>query len=60
MIVVESGHGLDAQVLPDVESWDIRRYGSTQIALRTLSRPDGHGTDTPRMEVEEETPDVSR
>lgn len=33
-IALESGRALDAQILPDFDSWDIRRYGSTQVAIR--------------------------
>jgi 16S rRNA (guanine966-N2)-methyltransferase len=33
-IALESGQVLDSQILPDFDSWDIRRYGSTQVAIR--------------------------
>ncbi len=33
-VALESGRVLDAQLLPDFESWDIRRYGNTQVAIR--------------------------
>jgi 16S rRNA (guanine966-N2)-methyltransferase len=33
-IALESGRLFDAQVLPDFDSWDIRRYGNTQVAIR--------------------------
>jgi 16S rRNA (guanine966-N2)-methyltransferase len=33
-IALESGRVLDSQILPDFDSWDIRRYGSTQVAIR--------------------------
>ncbi len=32
-IAVESGRALDGRILPDFAAWDIRRYGSTQVAL---------------------------
>jgi 16S rRNA (guanine966-N2)-methyltransferase len=32
-IAVESGRTLDGQILPDFPAWDIRRYGSTQLAF---------------------------
>jgi 16S rRNA (guanine966-N2)-methyltransferase len=35
-IVLESGRSLDERILPDLESWDIRRYGSTRVALRLI------------------------
>jgi 16S rRNA (guanine966-N2)-methyltransferase len=37
-LVVESRKSLDASVLPDPPAWDIRRYGGTQVAFRTVSR----------------------
>jgi len=36
VIVLEAGRDLDRKILPDIESWDIRRYGETQIAIRIL------------------------
>src|SRR5918998_353900 len=36
MIALESSRRLDADLLPDVDSWDVRRYGGTQIAIRTV------------------------
>ena len=30
---MESGRTLDERILPDFPAWDIRRYGSTQVAL---------------------------
>jgi len=40
ILVVESSRALDEQVLPGLASWDIRRYGGTQVAIRFLSRQD--------------------
>jgi len=37
VIALEAGRDLDGEILPDFESWDIRRYGDTQIAIRVLS-----------------------
>jgi 16S rRNA (guanine966-N2)-methyltransferase len=37
VLTVEAGRDLDGKSLPDFESWDIRRYGDTQIAIRVLS-----------------------
>ncbi len=45
MIAAESSRKLDAEVLPDWDAWDIRRYGGTQIAIRTLGA--GAGPDAP-------------
>jgi 16S rRNA (guanine966-N2)-methyltransferase len=40
MIVVESGRTLDADILPGFDAWDVRRYGSTQVAVRTVADQD--------------------
>jgi 16S rRNA (guanine966-N2)-methyltransferase len=36
LIALEAGRGLETEVLPDLDSWDIRRYGDTRIAIRLL------------------------
>ncbi|WP_435022120.1 16S rRNA (guanine(966)-N(2))-methyltransferase RsmD [Tundrisphaera sp. TA3] len=36
ILAAESRRKLDAEVLPDLELWDIRRYGGTQVAIRTI------------------------
>ncbi len=36
IISSESSRKLDSEILPEVGSWDIRRYGGTQIAIRTV------------------------
>lgn len=36
VIALEAGRDLDGEILPDIECWDIRRYGDTQIAIRVL------------------------
>ena len=43
-LVLESGRTLDGRILPDFDAWDIRRYGSTQVALLMIEGPAG---DTP-------------
>ena len=35
-IISESSKRLEENVLPDPDAWDIRRYGGTQVAIRTL------------------------
>jgi 16S rRNA (guanine966-N2)-methyltransferase len=40
-IAAESRRTLDESILPDLSAWDIRRYGGTQIAIRTLRPEDG-------------------
>jgi 16S rRNA (guanine966-N2)-methyltransferase len=54
IIAVESKRALDEGVLPDLDRWDIRRYGGTQMALRFLSQ-DGETDHTlpPRSEPAE-------
>jgi 16S rRNA (guanine966-N2)-methyltransferase len=46
-IAIESSGTLDSQVLPEPEAWDVRRYGSTQLAIRTLARTEDSGPPTP-------------
>ena len=36
ILTVEASRTLDDAVLPDLAAWDVRRYGGTQIAIRTL------------------------
>lgn len=38
-VVLESRRGLDAEVLPRFDEWDVRRYGGTQIAVLVLAGP---------------------
>jgi 16S rRNA (guanine966-N2)-methyltransferase len=37
VIALEAGRILDATILPDFESWDIRRYGDTRIAIKIVT-----------------------
>jgi 16S rRNA (guanine966-N2)-methyltransferase len=37
VIAVEGGRGLDESLLPEFETWDIRRYGETRLAIRTIA-----------------------
>ncbi|HMB05429.1 MAG TPA: 16S rRNA (guanine(966)-N(2))-methyltransferase RsmD [Isosphaeraceae bacterium] len=41
VLAVEASRTLDDGILPGCAAWDIRRYGGTQIAIRTLARPGG-------------------
>ena len=43
IIASESSRKLAAEVLPDVDAWDIRRYGGTQVAIRTIGTVEGSG-----------------
>ncbi len=36
-VVVESGRTLDERILPDLDAWDVRRYGGTQVAIRDVN-----------------------
>jgi 16S rRNA (guanine966-N2)-methyltransferase len=36
VVVLEAGRVLDERILADFQNWDIRRYGSTQIAIRVI------------------------
>ncbi len=37
VIAVEAGRALDGAILPELESWDIRRYGDTRLAIRVIA-----------------------
>lgn len=37
IIVLEAGGPLDAEVLPDPEAWDVRKYGTTRVGFRTIA-----------------------
>jgi 16S rRNA (guanine966-N2)-methyltransferase len=49
VIAAESRRTLDDGILPDLDSWDVRRYGGTQIAIRSLEsgEPSATGTEPP-------------
>ena len=36
-LVLESWRDLDGRILPEIESWDTRRYGSSQVALKVVA-----------------------
>ncbi|GAC1464405.1 MAG: RsmD family RNA methyltransferase [Isosphaeraceae bacterium] len=60
VIVVESGKTLDHQVLPDIDCWDIRRYGGTQVAIRTVALMGGPlDVGTPIKERDEASPQTA-
>jgi 16S rRNA (guanine966-N2)-methyltransferase len=52
VIVLESSRALDAAILPELETWDVRRYGGTQVAIRTffVPEPGRDGAPPPRAE----------
>src|SRR4051794_27267097 len=47
LIAAESRRMLDEEILPGFPTWDIRRYGGTQIAIRTLTRDVEPGYEPP-------------
>ncbi len=40
IIAAESRIKLDDEVLPDLGAWDIRKYGGTQVAIRSVGDPE--------------------
>ena len=54
ILAAESRIKLDDAVLPDLQAWDIRKYGGTQVAIRTVGDPELWGeTDAVADEDEE-------
>ena len=37
LIALEASCGLDDRILPELDCWDLRRYGRTQVAIRYLT-----------------------
>lgn len=37
-LVAEAGRELGPEFLPDPDAWDLRRYGSTHVAIRTIDQ----------------------
>ncbi len=50
MLIIESRSDLDDAVLPDLDAWDLRRYGGTQVAIRVVDR--SGGIDEPTVDPE--------
>jgi len=59
VIALESGRSLDARVLPGLDRWDVRRYGGTQVAVRTLDADRGEEPLEPGPPVVEARPDLA-
>ncbi len=55
-LVVESSKHLDETSLPDLDQWDLRRYGGTQVAIRVLGESPGALPDD-ASEVDEDDSD---
>jgi 16S rRNA (guanine966-N2)-methyltransferase len=51
-VILEARKSFEAEILPELDAWDIRRYGGTQVAIRTLA-----DARTPKTQ-EAEVPDV--
>ncbi len=47
VIALEAGRILDETILPDLPSWDIRRYGDTRIAIKVISERPGEPAPLP-------------
>jgi 16S rRNA (guanine966-N2)-methyltransferase len=45
IIAVEASRALDLDVLPEPETWDVRRYGGTQLAIGTVQPPAPDGAE---------------
>jgi 16S rRNA (guanine966-N2)-methyltransferase len=43
LIVLEAGRTVNEDLLPGLDAWDVRRYGGTQLAIRTVSAGDADG-----------------
>jgi 16S rRNA (guanine966-N2)-methyltransferase len=54
IITSESSRKLDTEILPDLETWDVRRYGGTQVAIRTV----GEVAEEPDDRLDEEPDDA--
>jgi 16S rRNA (guanine966-N2)-methyltransferase len=37
VVAIEAGRFLDERVLPEIDTWDIRRYSSTRIAIKVVT-----------------------
>ncbi|WP_337173337.1 16S rRNA (guanine(966)-N(2))-methyltransferase RsmD [Paludisphaera sp.] len=47
MIALEAGRILNDSILPDMDSWDVRRYGDTRVAFWLRDQGDGVIADAP-------------
>jgi 16S rRNA (guanine966-N2)-methyltransferase len=54
IISSESSRKLDVEILPDLETWDVRRYGGTQVAIRII----GEAPELPQERLDEEPTDA--
>ena len=54
-LTAESRVRLDAEILPDLGAWDVRKYGGTQLAIRAVGIPEDN--DPPSEPAEEAASD---
>jgi 16S rRNA (guanine966-N2)-methyltransferase len=47
VIALEAGRILDETILPDLPSWDVRRYGDTRIAIKLIPDRPGEPDEVP-------------
>jgi 16S rRNA (guanine966-N2)-methyltransferase len=47
IITSESSKRLDVEILPDLEAWDVRKYGGTQVAIRIIGEDPEVPEDSP-------------
>jgi hypothetical protein len=52
VIALESGGDLDGRVLPQLDDWEVRRYGGTRIAIRTNPERTASSSDADDVEPE--------
>jgi 16S rRNA (guanine966-N2)-methyltransferase len=57
LIAVEAGRILDDRILPDMDSWDVRRYGDTRVALWQRDEGDGVIAEAPEDAGEPAAPE---
>jgi 16S rRNA (guanine966-N2)-methyltransferase len=58
LIAVETGESRTGELLPDRDAWDVRRYGGTQIAIRSVPAKLEHRFSDREAASDEETLDA--
>jgi 16S rRNA (guanine966-N2)-methyltransferase len=59
-IALEGGRALDARILPEFDTWDIRRYGETRLAIKVASGARGEENTSTRSVMTTETASAPR
>ena len=57
-LAAESRRRIDEEILPELDRWDVRRYGGTQVAIRTLGE-EPSGADDPDDEPSDDEDDAA-